>query len=652
MRLLRYNHWKNNNQNIIKESVSSLSVLDGDEYVNFKAGDVTKSDVVVKEMLDDIERAARATNVHVLATCAITDHAGIHDDYSRHPKGQALDLARIGDSTTPHNKLKGNPQSPGGSVRNQEFVDAADRLVGGLIDIGYKLITQDPTLRQRFSSALAKSESSKNPKILIWKYYSEKAGNHYNHIHISNTGGTGSAGYEPKIGDDYDAPTFSEDQIEKIYTTEGDPYKYCVINGVWYAKEGPKNPDQSWQFFIDWTSLQLNCDLTANLDKKFIGARTEQEIESNRQNFCSYDKDVQENKQKWYQMVTKNVNYTSKKTELSNNNPGNIRYNPDFKGCVGEERGFCKFAKVSFGYRAILVVLHTYFDKYKLDTIRGIISRYCPPIECDTEAYIKLLTSESGFSATQKLEKQDLVKLIPGIAKQENSIDISLEEVINLINQSEYEDLTISDTITHSGENSTMFTPMEYEGELPFMIIYPSSQGLSFMDDVIIQEFSDWSTKYGIVFADDYNANTERVLEDIELGLEDTKMELGNITMILCDDSVNRDVMYNLQSIENLKNLILINPRPNSNIISELKSVIKLVNVYVGYDSQKLATDIGLEPSIKYILDLRTAMREALKGTEREKNVNDFIKEFKGLDDIELAKSTLKAFTSQIEQVM
>jgi hypothetical protein len=174
----------------LSESVTApLSDLDGGAYTNFKAGDVTKSDRVTKALLDDIERAAREAGVHVLATTAITDHKGIHDDYSRHNKGQALDLAQIGRASTPHSKL---PGSGGGTRSNykkkqeagSEFFEAADSLVDALIKLGYKLITQDPDLRSKYSGSIVSSESGE--KVIIWKYDSERAGNHFNHIHISN----------------------------------------------------------------------------------------------------------------------------------------------------------------------------------------------------------------------------------------------------------------------------------------------------------------------------------------------------------------------------------------------------------------------------------------------------------------------------------
>jgi hypothetical protein len=117
------------------------------------------------------------------------------------------------------------------------------------------------------------------------------------------------------------------------------------------------------------------------------------------------------------------------------NNPGNIRYNPDFKGCTGQNKGFCNFSSMGFGYRAILTVLTTYYDKYQLKTIRGILTRYAPPSENQTENYIAFLSRNSGFDPGQVLTKADLMKLIPGIVKMENGINITAGEVQTLIAQ-------------------------------------------------------------------------------------------------------------------------------------------------------------------------------------------------------------------------
>ena len=119
---------------------------------------------------------------------------------------------------------------------------------------------------------------------------------------------------------------------------------------------------------------------------------------------------------------------------IATNNPGNIRYNPAFRGCTGSTKGFCNFSSMGYGYRAILVTLTTYYTKYGLRNIRQIISRWAPPTENQTESYIALVSRYSGFGPEENLKQEDLIKLIPAIARQENSISITLPEVQAYIN--------------------------------------------------------------------------------------------------------------------------------------------------------------------------------------------------------------------------
>jgi hypothetical protein len=128
---------------------------------------------------------------------------------------------------------------------------------------------------------------------------------------------------------------------------------------------------------------------------------------------------------------------------IAENNPGNIRYYPAFKGCVGSTKGFCKFSTLGFGYRAILTLLTTYYTKYGLTTIRGIVSRYAPPSENNTESYINLVSRKTGFAADKVLQKEDLIFLIPAMVLQENSINVNVETVERLIAQANSPSTTI-----------------------------------------------------------------------------------------------------------------------------------------------------------------------------------------------------------------
>jgi hypothetical protein len=89
------------------------------------------------------------------------------------------------------------------------------------------------------------------------------------------------------------------------------------------------------------------------------------------------------------------MNSNSGNRGVRNNNPANIDYNPAVKwqGQVGLEAGvpkprFIQFSAPEYGIRALAVLLLTYHDKHRLQTVRGIINRYAPSKENNTSAYV------------------------------------------------------------------------------------------------------------------------------------------------------------------------------------------------------------------------------------------------------------------------
>lgn len=78
-----------------------------------------------------------------------------------------------------------------------------------------------------------------------------------------------------------------------------------------------------------------------------------------------------------------------------NNNPANIRYNVlnRWLGLTGKDNGFCTFSDIVFGIRALCILLRTYISKYKCDDVTKIISRFAPPSENNTCAYIRYVSN-------------------------------------------------------------------------------------------------------------------------------------------------------------------------------------------------------------------------------------------------------------------
>lgn len=120
---------------------------------------------------------------------------------------------------------------------------------------------------------------------------------------------------------------------------------------------------------------------------------------------------------------------------LANCNPGNIRRSSSrYRGEVRPSRDpdFKQFESIEWGYRAIFVTLNTYRRKYSLRTIREMISRWAPPVENHTEAYIRAVTARTGFSADAVLDtrsRQQMVPLIAAMSEVENGVKADFRAV-------------------------------------------------------------------------------------------------------------------------------------------------------------------------------------------------------------------------------
>ena len=92
---------------------------------------------------------------------------------------------------------------------------------------------------------------------------------------------------------------------------------------------------------------------------------------------------------------------------IRNNNPLNIRRSKDqWKGMaeVQNDRSFCQFETLEYGWRAAFYLLtRTYYHKYRLYTIRDIISRWAPSSENDTSAYIANVSRLTGIDPDEPI---------------------------------------------------------------------------------------------------------------------------------------------------------------------------------------------------------------------------------------------------------
>lgn len=120
---------------------------------------------------------------------------------------------------------------------------------------------------------------------------------------------------------------------------------------------------------------------------------------------------------------------------LDNRNPGNIRRSQvRYKGEVRPSRDpeFKEFESLAWGYRAIFVLLDTYRIRYGIDTIRGMISRWAPPSENHTDAYVRAVVRRTGIAEERPLDTRDRRTMIPlaaAISQVENGVAADMKAV-------------------------------------------------------------------------------------------------------------------------------------------------------------------------------------------------------------------------------
>jgi hypothetical protein len=121
---------------------------------------------------------------------------------------------------------------------------------------------------------------------------------------------------------------------------------------------------------------------------------------------------------------------------MRNNNPGNIRRSKEkWKGMAEEQTdtAFVQFKSIEYGYRALFVIIRNYVTKHNCKTVRHIITRWAPPSENDTEAYIADVCSYTGMRSDQEVNfssKTEMCKLAAGITHHENGVMPVYEDVM------------------------------------------------------------------------------------------------------------------------------------------------------------------------------------------------------------------------------
>ena len=122
---------------------------------------------------------------------------------------------------------------------------------------------------------------------------------------------------------------------------------------------------------------------------------------------------------------------------IRNNNPLNIRSNHHnmWKGKKADVDGFVQFSSPELGIRAAAKTLKSYRKK-GLTTITGIINRFAPGSENNTEAYIHSIEQMIGVNRNVPLKTSDYPKLIKAMSMIESKMHLSEDAIRNIWNKS------------------------------------------------------------------------------------------------------------------------------------------------------------------------------------------------------------------------
>jgi hypothetical protein len=154
----------------ISPQATPIDSSDYDIYIKWGESNKNDKDNINKNLLRDIVSAAKQNSIGIYISRAKSDHAkntptGKYE--SRHYGFNAIDIAGFYNINPDGTKSKlytyGNNE--------KEFKFLGDKLVGALFEMGYKN---------------ANTGESGKPMAIIWQVHNS-AGNHYNHVHVSNT---------------------------------------------------------------------------------------------------------------------------------------------------------------------------------------------------------------------------------------------------------------------------------------------------------------------------------------------------------------------------------------------------------------------------------------------------------------------------------
>lgn len=132
---------------------------------------------------------------------------------------------------------------------------------------------------------------------------------------------------------------------------------------------------------------------------------------------------------------------------IRNNNPLNIRIGNKWRGEVESPNDpyFEQFTCMHYGLRAGFVLLRRYIERYHLNTVTEIVSRWAPSTENATASYISQVCERMDVSPFEKLKFSDrktMVALVDAMVLMECGTTISndlIEDAYTIVINDDYQ---------------------------------------------------------------------------------------------------------------------------------------------------------------------------------------------------------------------
>lgn len=120
---------------------------------------------------------------------------------------------------------------------------------------------------------------------------------------------------------------------------------------------------------------------------------------------------------------------------LRNNNPGNIRLSRTlWQGEVrpSQDKAFCQFTSMAYGYRALIKLLQNYRKVNGCRTVADFINRWAPPVENNTSGYIQRVCRDLQVPSTfvpDVNDKDTMCAFAAAVSQVENGVPTVMAEV-------------------------------------------------------------------------------------------------------------------------------------------------------------------------------------------------------------------------------